>query len=357
MRTHATCFNLCVSECVFLQLKPSSFFPLCTDLLLHSRSTKMTESSNESENAGSPKGKFGVAFGGGGIRSAAFCSGVLRRLIDKKKEPDVVSCVSGGGYTGSAYVQWKHKNNGKAVEDWSNEFFNQMKENTGHYCNWSAEGCTGCCDCIILFFLFLFILLVPVIIFLAFSFPIAFLVKLFYGQFVDGNSCRKNAHGEDCKERKLLFVVSLVIFIFFHLVEHGIRCCEDKKNFFKCKTSKAFLKLGQLISGNTFAFTFFPWFIKDFMKYMEWYETALTLLITAIIWFFVPVLRKYSSLVIFVYIYSYVVYWHVYEGEILIMGKYTDDKFRTAMIVSLFILGLLSIFGGLPQRVVYMYNR
>jgi predicted patatin/cPLA2 family phospholipase len=48
--------------------------------------------------------KFGVAFSGGGIRSAAFCSGVLRRLITKKKEPDLLSCVSGGGYTGSAYM-------------------------------------------------------------------------------------------------------------------------------------------------------------------------------------------------------------------------------------------------------------
>ena len=305
----------------------------------------------------SPKREFGVAFGGGGIRSAAFCSGVLRRLIVKDKEPDVVSCVSGGGYTGSAYVQWKLKNNDKPVKEWANDFFDRMRENTGHYCNWSAGFFTGCCDSIFLFLLLLLIVLVPVIILLAFSFPIAFVVKFFYGQFLRGKSCRRNADGEDCKERKLLFVLSLVIFVLFHLVEHGIRCCEDKKNFFKRKTSKAFLKLGQLISGNTFAFTFFPWFINDFMQYMEWYETALILFITAIIWFFVPVLRKYSSLVIFVYIYSYVVYWHVYEGEILIVGEYTDDKIRTAMVVSLAILGLLLIFGGLPQRLVYMYNR
>ena len=57
----------------------------------------------------SNKMKFGVGFSGGGIRSAAFCSGVLRKLIFHDKEPDVLSCVSGGGYTGSAYVQWKYR--------------------------------------------------------------------------------------------------------------------------------------------------------------------------------------------------------------------------------------------------------
>ena len=54
--------------------------------------------------------KIGVAFSGGGIRSAAFCSGALRWLLENKKELklDYLSCVSGGGYTGSAYVQWKY---------------------------------------------------------------------------------------------------------------------------------------------------------------------------------------------------------------------------------------------------------
>ena len=215
------------------------------------------------------KKTFGVAFGGGGIRSAAFCSGVLRRLILKDKEPDVVSCVSGGGYTGSAYVQWKHKKNQQNPKEWAEEFFKRMKENTGHYCNWSAGFLTGCWDTFVLILLVLFILLVPIIILLAFSFPIAFVVKFFYGHFLDGKACRKDADSEDCTERKLLFVVSLVAFVFFHLVEYGFKCIENKKNFLKFKTSKAFLKFGQLISGNTFAFTSFPWFIHDFLQYIE----------------------------------------------------------------------------------------
>ena len=37
----------------------------------------------------------GLAFSGGGIRSAAFCSGVLRRLLQYDVEVDYLSCVSG----------------------------------------------------------------------------------------------------------------------------------------------------------------------------------------------------------------------------------------------------------------------
>ena len=40
----------------------------------------------------------GLAFSGGGIRSAALCSGVLRRLLRDNAEVDYLSCVSGGGY-------------------------------------------------------------------------------------------------------------------------------------------------------------------------------------------------------------------------------------------------------------------
>ena len=56
----------------------------------------------------------GLAFSGGGIRSAAFCSGVLRRLLERGVEVDNLSCVSGGGYTGTAYLDWKYREETKA---------------------------------------------------------------------------------------------------------------------------------------------------------------------------------------------------------------------------------------------------
>lgn len=38
---------------------------------------------------------IGLAFSGGGIRSAAFCSGVLRRLLKRKVKIDYLSCFQG----------------------------------------------------------------------------------------------------------------------------------------------------------------------------------------------------------------------------------------------------------------------
>lgn len=48
-------------------------------------------------------GLVGLAFSGGGIRSASFCLGVAQRLITSEvfKHVDYLSTVSGGGYTGS----------------------------------------------------------------------------------------------------------------------------------------------------------------------------------------------------------------------------------------------------------------
>ena len=299
---------------------------------------------------------FGVAFSGGGIRSAAFCSGVLRRLIRYDKEPDVLSCVSGGGYTGSAYVQWKFRQGKrKQTKEWSNDFFNNMKDNVGVFCNWSNGFGTGCCDSLFLLIVILFVFLFSCIIILAFAFPTASLVNLMYGRFLNGTRCSTDANSMDCKKRKWLFLGSFFIFVFFHAVEiilNWLKNCYPTLQ----RAPMLFLRLGQLISGNTFAFTFFPWFIDDFIKYKTWYEITVIIFVTGAFWFFVPVIRRYSSLVLLIYIYSYVVYWHVYK-EVLLTWKYTDKRFRAIMVASVCILAVLSIFGDLKQRTVYLYNR
>ncbi len=306
--------------------------------------------------------KLGVAFSGGGIRSAAFCSGVLRRLISRKKEPDYLSCVSGGGYTGSAYVHWKYhkgaddddKNQGQST--WTDEFFDQMKNNAGVYCNRQKCG-QGCCDCIHLSFLFFSIIVVFVCFWGALAFPIAFTAKFVYGQFLDGSHCRQNADGtSDCKERTWLFSLSAGSFVLFHFIEYCVDYCENEKNYLKMKAPKVFLKIGQLISGITFAFTFVPWFINDSLQYMPIWIRIGIVVFSAVFWFFIPVLRKYSSMGIIVYAYSYVVHWHVYGGDLFFI-KYTEERFRHALIFSLVMLTVFSLLGDLSQRFVHLYNR
>ena len=305
--------------------------------------------------------KLGVAFSGGGIRSAAFCSGVLRRLITKKKEPDFLSCVSGGGYTGSAYVHWKCMNEGKNPDDWVPNFFNHMRTHAGYLCNWQKcdwKNCScGFVDSIILAALVIFVVvIVPIVGWGSFAFPIAFIVKFVYGHFLDGNLCRVSANSIECRERTYLFFLSILIFIGFHLLEYFVHSCENNKNYWKMKEPKVILKLGQFISGATFAFTFFPWFINDYLQYTDLVIRIAIIALSAVAWFFVPVLRKYSSLVILIYAYSYVVYWHVYKGELFYI-KYTKNRFRNGMIASLIMLALFSVLGDFPLRLVHIYNR
>ena len=70
------------------------------------------------ENTGQEARTTGLAFSGGGIRSAALCSGVLRRMLQNNVHIDYLSCVSGGGYTGTAYLDWKFRNGKMDNPEW-----------------------------------------------------------------------------------------------------------------------------------------------------------------------------------------------------------------------------------------------
>ncbi len=71
------------------------------------------------------------AFSGGGIRSAAQCAGVLEAYADAdSKNPEnikIVSCVSGGGYLGSALID--HQTYQPSFE-WK-KFFKHFRKNHG----------------------------------------------------------------------------------------------------------------------------------------------------------------------------------------------------------------------------------
>lgn len=62
---------------------------------------------------------FGIAFSGGGIRSATFNLGVLQKLSDfgLLRKVDYLSTVSGGGYIGGWLAGWMAKNRGLALQD------------------------------------------------------------------------------------------------------------------------------------------------------------------------------------------------------------------------------------------------
>jgi len=62
------------------------------------------------ERPAAPRSLTGLAFSGGGIRSATFNLGVLQALAQARllRTFDYISTVSGGGYIGSWLMGWMH---------------------------------------------------------------------------------------------------------------------------------------------------------------------------------------------------------------------------------------------------------
>ena len=79
---------------------------------------------------------IGLGFSGGGIRSAALSSGVLRRLLHRGVNVDYISCVSGGNYTAAAYLDWKYRHDKQDDHNWHKEFFEHLRSRVGYVCNW-----------------------------------------------------------------------------------------------------------------------------------------------------------------------------------------------------------------------------
>lgn len=72
----------------------------------------------------------GIAFSGGGIRSAAFCSGALCRMLQDNVPLEYLSCVSGGGFTGETFTDWKYR---QETNKWNNKkWHNEFTEFTEH---------------------------------------------------------------------------------------------------------------------------------------------------------------------------------------------------------------------------------
>ncbi len=67
------------------------------------------------------------AFSGGGIRSAAQCAGVLKAAANDHQSIKTVSCVSGGGYLGSALIDHQTY---QTKFQW-NTFFDHFRKNHG----------------------------------------------------------------------------------------------------------------------------------------------------------------------------------------------------------------------------------
>ena len=343
---------------------------------------------------GDTKRKTGLAFSGGGIRSAAFCSGVLRRLLERKVEVDYLSCVSGGGYTGTAYLDWKVREETRATEaghlrDWHEEFFDHMRERAGYFCNWEKP-LEGILDTMILICLVLFVTLIgPFIVYGSYACPIAFIIDYLFGKYLrevvdchdvaaarsgqSNNLTLKHAASQDhstqairehCLDRQgtddsstvILFSLLFVLAIMFHIL---VTQCSPKRQFSDSNLLSIFftiLRLFQILFVVLLALTFFPFTIHDFLIKLPSWTQYLLVFIGVLVWFFLPLLRSKTSYVLIIYFYSYVIYWKVYEAQLLYID-FSGELFNTLLVTSGFVLLIVPLLSNFQRRIFHIYNR
>ena len=108
-----------------------------TDLLAKRRSKLY----DEQDASNLQKDKFGIAFSGGGIRSATICLGITKVLAYSGilLKADYISSVSGGGYT-NAYIQAILKKDGHCYKMVDDEFLESMRNQGGSYMQYGESG-------------------------------------------------------------------------------------------------------------------------------------------------------------------------------------------------------------------------
>ena len=85
-------------------------------------------------------------------------------------------------YTGTAYLDWKYRNGKKDDNEWHEEFFNHMRQSAGFICDCNEPLFQAILDFLAITLVILFVsILVPALNWLAFSYPLAFVVDWLFG--------------------------------------------------------------------------------------------------------------------------------------------------------------------------------
>ena len=314
------------------------------------------------------KTSTGLAFSGGGIRSAALCSGVLRRLLHRGVHVDYVSCVSGGNYTAAAYLDWKYRKNKTDDHTWHQQFFEHMRTRVGYLCDWQTQGgLQGVLDTIIMVALLLTVnLVIPCVMYSAGAFTVAVITDMALGKILrqgfecEGRNATTSARGRRCiascvqfdmtdpkvRGQTILFASLAIIFCI---------CYVAKKVFFTHKIH-TFFRLGQIISAFTLAFTIIPWLIHQFSDVLPRWLKISVFVLSIFFWLGFPPLRKKTSCAIVSYFYAFVITWRVYQCRTFFLPEYTEELFYELVLISSFLIWMspyLGIFKSLSTFIYY----
>ncbi len=315
----------------------------------------------------------GVAFSGGGIRSAAFSSGVLRRLLHKSVPIDFISTVSGGGFTGSAYLEWKYRHGGKDDPEWHEEFFDQMRRNANTLCTW-RNPIIGLLDSMFIVSMIISIgIIIPLLIWVPMAFPAAYLIDYALGDILrSGFSCRGQAgfNMTMINKTKTIFGSKL----------HADHVCFPDPNkshsdaailfgslalglllffcLYKITTSriKEFYRIMAFLLTIVLCFSFVPWFIEMFTSSIPFWLRIVLLCLGVVLWMGIPPLRSTASWCLLIYFYAFMIKWRVYMNPMLDI-KYNEEIFLYILWGSAVLFMLCPFLWLIQQNVIHAFYR
>ena len=317
------------------------------------------------------KSSTGLAFSGGGIRSAALCSGVLRRLLHKNVHVDYVSCVSGGNFTAAAYLDWKYRHDKRDDHVWHRELFKHMRKRVGYFCDWQTHGgLQGLLDTMIMVALLVTInLVIPFVMYSAGAFTVAVIIDFVFGNILrEGFECEggnttivtPSARGNRCIDSCVQFdmtdpKVRNQSILFASLLISFAACQVVKVSY--THIFRSFARLLQIVCGLVFAFTFIPWLIHQFSDVLPRWLKISVFMFSIFFWLGFPPLRNQTSFAIVLYSYAFVITWRVYQCRTFILPEYREELFYKLLLISSCLIWASPFLGIFSTASTFIYYK
>ena len=243
-----------------------------------------------------------------------------------------------------AYLDWKYRNGKKDVPKWHQEFIDHMRENAGLMCNWQKPF-RGIFDTVVLLSLMLLVsVIMPIIVWGSYFFPLVYMVDYLFGDILTADDeCDKVPHDRrnpasflayQITTRKtlkimlpslhrkvtavwLLWAQKLTLELFATLITLFVSLSLSYDLLSKrVQRFRSVLYFLSSFCGLLFAFSFIPFFMFYFFDRTPLWTWLLVFMLSIVEWLFFPVLRRKFSFVVVVYLYSYAVYWKVYQSTL-----------------------------------------
>jgi hypothetical protein len=145
----------------------------------------------------------------------------------------------------------------------------------------------------------------------------------------------------------ILFTFLLLATAFFYILTSLL----DPKGFLYNKVK--FLFFAFLIS---FAFTFTPWLIEEYISVIPRLASIGLLLLGILLWLWIPFLRDKIFWAILIYVYSYVIKWRVYKTN-MVGIEYHKHSFNIALWFSAILLWIAPYIYAIQRVSVQTFNR